>query len=345
MAGAQIWALLGPRAGDNAQVRGLAQDLGLGTREITLRTNLLRELPNGLLGASLVTLRDPVPLGPPWPRAVIGIGRRSVPAARWIGARSGGQTRLIHLGRPRADLARFDLVLGTPQYGLPDAPNLVRLTLPWQGSPAPVPPADPCVLALLGGPSWAQRPTAASVAALVAAGAAAAARHGLPLVAVTGPRTTPDLAAALRQAMAPRGRVQEWRANDPAAVPYRALLAAAAEIVLTGDSVSALADAVWTDRPVTVVAAAPHPMLALLDRWGGGAARHWRRRGGNWALFAPPPDLRAVQDRLIEQGLALPSPPGLLRLAPCRAVLAAQQARALARVRACLSLPDAAPPG
>ena len=39
-------------------------------------------------------------LQPPWPDLVIGIGRRTVPVARWIQEQSGGRTNLVRLGHP-----------------------------------------------------------------------------------------------------------------------------------------------------------------------------------------------------------------------------------------------------
>ena len=99
------------------------------------------------LGPDGAGILDPAALGAgrgelvrPWPDIVLGIGRRSVPAARWIRDRAGGRTRLVWLGRPRVALRHFDLVLASPQYAMPDAPNLVRLSLPWQ-APMSEPPA------------------------------------------------------------------------------------------------------------------------------------------------------------------------------------------------------------
>src|SRR5262249_56104476 len=89
-------------------------------------------LPNLLLGASLASVRSGASsaLAPPWPDLVLAASRRSVPVARWIRARSGGRTKLVHLLHAMAPLDLFDLVITTPQYRLPDRPTLLHLPPP-----------------------------------------------------------------------------------------------------------------------------------------------------------------------------------------------------------------------
>jgi len=333
----RVWALIGPRRGDAAQVRALVADLGLPAREIRVETNALREVPNALLGATRALLRDPqAGLVPPWPELVVGIGRRTVPLARWIRARSGGRTRLIHLGRPRAPLGAFDTVLSTAQYALPPAPGVVMLALPWQAPLSEPPASGPArhVVAVLGGDSWSVRLTGATVDALVARARAAARARGLPLVATTAPRTPPALAARLAAALGPDERLYDWAAAEGRDNPYRADLAGAGEIVTTGDSASVLADAAWTGRPVTVIPAPERAWLGALARFGGAPARLWRRRGGNLGLGAPPPDLGALLDGLAARGLARFEPDGACRIAPCRPALEAERRAVLARLGA-----------
>ena len=71
-----VWALLGRRAGDNAQILTLAEGLGFRLERKQLRFNRQSALPNVLLGASLLGLapesRDL--LQPPWPDAIVTAG-------------------------------------------------------------------------------------------------------------------------------------------------------------------------------------------------------------------------------------------------------------------------------
>jgi uncharacterized protein len=144
-----IWVLLGQRTGDNAQAlavgHAVAEAVGGEVVAKPLAYNSHYRTPNLLLGATLRSLapeaRDR--LRAPWPDLVVGVGRRSVPVARWIRAQSGGSAKLVQVGRPRAPLAWFDLVVTTPQYRLPEAANVLHLLLP----PLPLPALDPGELA------------------------------------------------------------------------------------------------------------------------------------------------------------------------------------------------------
>src|SRR5690606_33925339 len=77
-----------------------------------------------------IDVRRSDPLAPPWPDLLITAGMRNEPVARWVRRQSGGRTRLVHLGRPWADPRDFDLVITTPQYRLPQRPNVLHNDLP-----------------------------------------------------------------------------------------------------------------------------------------------------------------------------------------------------------------------
>src|SRR5205085_9975545 len=52
---------------------------------------------------------------------------RSHPVVRWRKRRTGGRTRTVHLGYPRISPRHFELVVPTPEYPVPDAPNVLRI--------------------------------------------------------------------------------------------------------------------------------------------------------------------------------------------------------------------------
>ena len=126
----RIWALLGARPGDNNQVIALAEALGRPFEIKQLEYNALRRLGPRVLGHSLVSLtkasRESVLAGPT-PDLTISAGHRSVPVVRALRRRSSGRTRSIHVGFPRVSPGHFDLVVATPQYPIPDHPNLLRV--------------------------------------------------------------------------------------------------------------------------------------------------------------------------------------------------------------------------
>ncbi len=322
-----IWLLLGRNAGDNAQARALAAEIGGAAREIALAHNLLREIPAGWRGGSLVSLTEPPGFAPPWPRLVIGVGRRNAPVARWIAEASAGVARLLWIGRPRAPLGWFDLVLTTAQYGLPAAANVLTLALPF--APEAPEAAPRRALALLGGPSWAARTPPAFLDAFAGAAERLAAETGLPLTILTSPRS-PDGAGARLAARIPGAEVFDFRAAKGAGNPYRARLAEAGAILVSGDSVSLLSDAAATGAPVSLLPAPEPGWLRAVRATGPG--RRWLAEGGNRGLLAPPPNLPALHETLVARGLARWEG-GLLRLEGTRPALAAERAEAVRRAR------------
>ncbi|WP_051432284.1 mitochondrial fission ELM1 family protein [Rhodovibrio salinarum] len=323
-----VWALLGPKAGDNEQVIALAEALERPYRIVRLRYTGAYRLPNRLLGATLHSLAAADPdLTPPWPKLVLAAGRRSVPVARWIQRVAGHRVRLVQIGRPRAPLGWFDLVLAPPQYHLPARRNLVRLPLPlvraqraddphpaWTARIADLP--APRAAVLIGGDARARDLTRATVWKTLDA-AAERVGHGGSLMVTTSPRTEEGRLPDLQTSCATL--VYRWHAQSGRDNPMDAFLDKADRIVVTGDSVSMLARAVATGKPVTVV---PVPRRApYSSRAGAGLdlLRLWQRGLANAPLLTPPPDPDAVFEALVADGRAawteglldLPGRPGV----------------------------------
>lgn len=283
-----IWVLEGLKAGDNAQARELAARVGghIETRKLRYNNKLrkapkndrLRKVPDSILEGSLETLdRDASdPLAAPWPDLVVGVGRISVPIARWIKKQSGGRTRLVQIGNPRTRLDLFDLVITTPQYGLPAAPNVIELALPitpratvvetekWRNELANLP--EPKIAVLVGGPmkrlSMGQR----EITRLAQGAAALAQELGGSLVVIGAPRTPAGLVESMAPMLNVSHRIFPWKAGE--ANPYRAALRIAARFIVTSDSVSMLAEALDTGKPVDVFRL-PYrsPFRLPLRRW------------------------------------------------------------------------------
>jgi mitochondrial fission protein ELM1 len=250
-----VWVLLSKGAGDNNQLLRLANELRLPFRAVQPRYNPLHLVPPRILGSSLASLRPQTreEIRPPWPRLVLGIGYRSVPAALAIRELSGGTAKLVRIGNPRLDPARFDLVLTTAQYPVPQAPNVLRLT-PGLATVPDLQPSEeesrwldqfprPHRLLLIGGDQfmWKLKPaTVAAVARNIAR------KKGGSVIAVSSPRSRSSVLKAVEVALAGTKHGLVW-GEFPR---YPALLAAADEIYVTADSVSMISDAVATQKPV-----------------------------------------------------------------------------------------------
>lgn len=256
-----IWVLEGQKAGDNAQGRELAARVGGHIETRRLRYNRLCKVPNFVLGESLVSLdrRTSDALAAPWPDLVIGVGRRSVPVARWIRKQSGGRSRLVQIGRPRARLDLFDLVITTPQYGLPSAPNVIELALPITPRPAAADDeengifttlAKPVIAVLVGGPMKPLMMGPPEIARLAGDVSTLARELKGSLVIIGSPRTPSGTVESLAAILSVPHRIFPWKAGEPN--PYRPALRIAAHFVVTSDSVSMLAEALGTGKPVDV---------------------------------------------------------------------------------------------
>jgi len=324
----RVWLLFGHKAGDNEQLRALADSLGWPyeiKHLVYRRTELITNRLLGVTLAGIVKSRSS-PLRPPWPELIITAGRRNDPVAQWIRRQARGRVRLVRLGRPWAALEVFYLVVVTPQYPLPPHPRLIRNTLPlhriddhrlgraaaeWGPRLAHLP--RPYIAVLAGGNSGAYtlEPELADYMGHKAAEMAEA--GGGSILVTTSPRT--PKAAARRLIEAARRRpsfIYEWGSSE-GPNPYLGYLALADELIVTGESISMLTEAYASGRPVHIVDLDPagaaahhgiprprfvtrlkrariHPLIHRLGMWTG--PRRLRR------------DLREVHRVLIEAGHA-----------------------------------------
>jgi len=312
-----IWVLLGRRAGDNKQMLALARATGLPFTAIQLEFNAASALPNILLRSSRISLASKDKLAGPWPKAVISAGRRAVPTARWIKAMSGGTTRLIHIGRPWGPLAWFDLIVTTPQYGLPDLPHIQSNLMPLtEGTAETLEPADwikalprPLLGVIVGGNS---RPLVLDVAA---AGRlldlAFASAQGGSIALATSPRTPPAVVAFVQEKLATSPvptHLTVWKKG--ASDGYPQILQQADRLIVTGDSAAMVADAALSGHPTEVFSLEEKPDLRwrgarLLVKLLGGSdiGNRILRRLTGWGLLSSVRDIELYQRQMVQAGL------------------------------------------
>ena len=323
----RVWALLGHRTGDNLQVETLADALGwpVGRKVLAWRKRLLGWTPRyGRMGPSLAPLTFGARAGitPPWPDLVLSVGWRSAPVVRWIGRESGA--RLVHIGRPRAPLDGFDLILTTAQYRLPETANVIRLDAPmtglstgvldtaaaqWRDRIAHLP--RPWIAVLIGGNAPPLRLTPGAASELGAKANAMARGHGGALLVATGPRTgTAAAQAFLARVDVP---VHSYLWGDGGENPYPGYLALADEIIVTSDSISMVHDASLTGKPVHLFeppAGGAYLLRGLqwIDRrvnaHGGAASRAYQELVRNGWIY-PPRAPEAFHDGLVHSGRAV----------------------------------------
>ncbi|MBI2253829.1 MAG: mitochondrial fission ELM1 family protein [Proteobacteria bacterium] len=260
------WLILGERAGDNAQVLALGHALGWPTEAKQIGYDDSCPIDFKDRGATLtgVNLERTDKLSPPWPDAIIAIGRRSVPVTRWIRAQAGKRILHIHLGRPRTDLSLFDLVVTTPQYNLPEAGNVIEITLPlvsvdaealgraaaaWHDRFAVLP--RPWTAVMVGGPTP-QLALGVEEGQRMVRELGSYAAGGGSLIVTTSPRTPAEVAATLQAGLqeALPGRCLFLPFTPQGENPYPAMLALADSFVISIDSASMVAEAATRQKPL-----------------------------------------------------------------------------------------------
>jgi len=343
--------LTGHKAGDNTQVLALAKALGWAFEVKQFRYRRYELLSNRLLGVTLAGIDAAAssPLAPPWPQLVITAGRRNEPVARWIRKQAGGRTRLVHIGRPWAALDEFDLIVTTPQYFLPERDNILHNQLPlhavtgerlaaaaaqWREPFAALP--RPWVAVLLGGDSGPFVFTPEKGERLGRLANAMARAAGGSLLVSDSARTPRVFFDAFASRISVPAHVYRW-GMDPQRNPYLGYLALADSLVVTGESMSMLAEAAATRSPLYIFdPGEPPPGAARRPWWLQAHNFRYRPLTHRLAMRLGPPRMRRdvgnIQRALVDSGRAVwlgESFPAGADLAPPRDL-----ERASARVRA-----------
>ena len=252
----RIWVLADPRAGTAAQALGIAERLGEPFRRVDLAWGALARLPLPLPSLAGLTPEARSAFAPPWPALVISAGRRSAPVALWLKQKG---ARLVHCMRPGFGAARFDLLV----IGGHDAPKPAPNILPILGAAHRISPErlaaarvefaalealpSPRVALLMGGPPRAEGMDAAVAGAITAKVAGFAGS----VLATASRRTGSPAEEAMAAALAGHPhRLFRW--GDAPPNPYAGFLAWADQVVVTGDSVSMLSEALATAGPVFI---------------------------------------------------------------------------------------------
>lgn len=315
-------------SGDNTQLMALAGALGWPCEVKRLSYRKYEEALRltGLPTLAGVDLGQSSAIAPPWPDLIIAAGRSTEAVGFWIRRHGNQNVRLVFVGTPWADPGNFDLVITTPQYGLPKAPNILHNALPlhdvtseklgreaarWEGRLAHLP--RPRIAVLVGGSSgpYLFRPEAAERLGRAASGIAA--EQGAALLVTTSARTPVPAADALKAAITVPSFFYRWE-KGAADNPFHAFLGMADQIIVTGDSISMLSEASAAGKPVCLfdIEEGAQSMRAE-EAQGPDAKIHWLGRSLETTAFrllmrhAPTRwsrDLRTVHRHLVEQGLA-----------------------------------------
>jgi mitochondrial fission protein ELM1 len=259
------WVLTTGEAGMRSQAVGLAEAVGLPIEEKRI---VLRQpwstLPGGLIPLPRFALHPSADrLDPPWPRLVVACGRRSIGPALMVKRLSRGRTIAAYVQNPKRGLRGFDLVAAMPHDRL-TGENVVTVQTALHGvTPERLaaargewrqrlaPDGRAFIGVLVGGDNGGYRLSTEVTARLLRVLRSAHAAHGLRAVITSSRRTS----AATREQIAAAADSEDWCAfwDETGDNPYLGILALAERLIVTGDSISMVSEALATGRPVHVL--------------------------------------------------------------------------------------------
>lgn len=258
---AAIWALTDDRAGHNAHTLGLAKALGLEFEEKRLQFNRLAALPPSLLAERLISLdaKSRAALCAPWPSIVIASGRRMVPVMKAI-KRASPKTKLVQCLWPGQE-SPFDVIVAPSHDKVPPSAHIVRYhgalhhldaqalkdaAITFHALFEPLP--KPILGVLIGGHSKKAKATLDDLHHLIDTAEFLAGDGSLMLS--TSRRTPKGYGDAIRERLTCPYYLHEWGSGAPN--PYYAMLARCDALIVSGDSVSMIAECCSTGKPVLI---------------------------------------------------------------------------------------------
>lgn len=248
-----------------SQALGLATAVGLPI--IEKRIGIRRPwawMPGGLVPTPLSAISaDSDPVEPPWPALVVACGRRSIGIALTVKRLSGGATLAAYVQNPEWGRSGFDLVAALPHDQV-SGDNVVTLRTAlhtvtrerlrearqeWRERLNPV--GAPLLGVLVGGDNGRYRLTEQTVAQLIRILRTSHVRDNCR-AAITPSRRTGDHAKrSLSSAFADETWAFFWDGREPN--PYFGILGLADRLIVTGESISMISEALATGRPVHIL--------------------------------------------------------------------------------------------
>ena len=299
-AGTTAWVLASGKVGHEIHCIGIARELGLEPTLKPVRPRRLFEMtsPYGPIDPRDSARQAGSLLAPPFPDLVFAAGRVTVPYLRHLRRASGGRTFSIFLQDPRTGPKTADVIWVPAHDRLRGANVLVTLTSPHPLRPHVLEVArhspdsriahlpQPRVAMILGGPSAHHRFEAGDVIALASA-AAGLTRKGYGIMVTPSRRTPPELLSAIRDALDAQGSLPDrafvW--DGTGENPYAQMLANADAVIVTGDSVNMVGEALAIGVPVHVYepSGGHRKMTGFIDQLvDQGYVRRWTGELETW---------------------------------------------------------------
>ncbi len=290
------WVLSDGKIGDEVQCFGIAEALGLKPqrRLVAPRAPWRWLAPYAPVAPRDAPPRTASPIAGPFPDILFAAGRQTVPYLKRVRSESGGKTFTVFIKDPYTGLGTADTIW-VPEHDSLRGENVIVTTTPanrvgrmllelrraqLDDRIAALP--HPRVALALGGNSVNHRFTPADCNHLVDA-ARNLVRDGYGMMISPSRRTPPALLAQLLSMFAGEPRAFVWDGSGDN--PYAHMLAHADHVIVTGDSVNMVGEAVASGAPVHVYepSGGHRKITAYLDRLVQlGAVRRWNGKLDMW---------------------------------------------------------------
>ncbi len=265
-----VWILTDNRTGNNNQVIGLAENIGLPYLKKELKYNKFAKLPNKLKLFSFLGLDKNLStdLSPPYPDLIISAGRKAAAVAYRIKKLSQGKTKIVQLMDPEINYKYFDLII-LPEHDNADITknpniitsfgalhkitdaNLLAARDVWQERFKDLPQTK--ISVLVGGTTKDGIFTNEHAKELAIKASDFAKKHNAGLLITTSRRTPKECIQILKDnILVPYYLYDAY--NPEGENPYIGLLAVGDIIIASGDSVSMCTESLSTGKPVYIYA-------------------------------------------------------------------------------------------
>ncbi|MEA2834245.1 MAG: uncharacterized protein QOG66_2447 [Methylobacteriaceae bacterium] len=291
------WILSDGKIGDEVQCYGIAEAMGLmpERRVIDPRAPWRWLAPYAPIAPGDAPRRAKSPIAPPFPDVIFAAGRQTVAYMRRVREESRRKTFTVFIKDPYTGPNTAD-VIWVPEHDSLRSQNVVVTTTPANRvgrcldelRRAPPDPRiatlpHPRVALMLGGNSINHRFTSADCARLLDL-AGMLVGQGFGVMVSPSRRTPPALLAELTALYAGEPRAFVWDGSGDN--PYPQMLAHADHVIVTGDSVNMVGEAVSTGAPVHVYepSGGHRKITAYIDRLTElGAVRRWNGQLTSWS--------------------------------------------------------------
>ena len=266
----EIWLLLDDRKGNSSQVLGVAKFIK--SQKIIHKEifyNNFANLHNLFLKFNITHVKTSCKdqFKPPWPKLIIGCGRRSAPIGLWIKKQSNNYSKYIQIMWPGYPYKNIDLIFTPMHDKISKKNNIIKITtspniinkdlldksyLQWKNNFNHF--TRPKITLLIGGDTKKHKLQAIHIKKLLNKIKLLIGEKGSLLV-TTSRRTSYECYKNLESELKnlPIKSIL-WSPKDKTPNPYYGYLSHADIIVVTGDSISLCSEACATGKPVLIYA-------------------------------------------------------------------------------------------